>query len=140
MKKLSLVVAMASIVALAAAPSAGARTVANTKDGKPNILVVMTDDEALSDLQAMPNLKSLVANQGATFSNMVDSFPLCCPSRATFITGQYSHNHGVGGNFWPYGWYGMQGRNNTLPVWLHNAGYYTAEVGKWLNGLSLIHI
>lgn len=111
-----------------------ARTTANSRDGKPNILVVMTDDQAVSDLQAMPNLQSLVAHGGVTFANTVDSFPLCCPSRATFITGQYSHNHGVGGNFWPYGWYGMTGRDNTLPVWLHNAGYYTALVGKWLNG------
>ena len=127
--------------ALAASPAI-ARTTANTKDGKPNILVVMTDDQAAADvyaatqsgIKAMPNLQALVAAQGATFTNAVDSFPLCCPSRATFITGQYAHNHGVGGNFFPYGWYGMQRRDNTLPVWLHNAGYYTSLVGKWLNG------
>ncbi len=134
MKKLTLTVVAVSALAAVAAQPAFARTTTNTKDGKPNILVVMTDDEAVSDLQAMPNLKSLVASQGATFNNMVDSFPLCCPSRATFITGQYAHNHGVGGNFWPYGWYGMANRNNTLPVWLKSAGYYTAAVGKWLNG------
>ncbi len=127
--------------ALAASPAI-ARTTANTKDGKPNILVVMTDDQAAADVyaatqsgvKAMPNLQSLVAAQGATFTNAVDSFPLCCPSRATFITGQYAHNHGVGGNFFPYGWYGMKDRNNTLPAWLRNSGYYTALVGKWLNG------
>ena len=137
---------MIAAAALAASP-ASARTVANTKDGRPNILVVMTDDQAAADVSAaginqangtaitaMPNTVALLGAQGATFNNAVDSFPLCCPSRATFITGQYSHNHGVGGNFWPYGWYGMTGRNNILPVWLHNAGYYTAEVGKWLNG------
>ncbi len=142
MKKLALSAVAVSALASVAAQPAVARTVTNTKDGKPNILVVMTDDQALSDLsaqttngvKAMPNLASLIANQGVTFNNAVDSFPLCCPSRATFITGQYSHNHGVGGNFWPYGWYGMKDRANTLPAWLKSSGYYTALVGKWLNG------
>jgi len=123
-----------SVLMFATAATAQARTVANTRDGKPNILVIMTDDQALSDLSAMPNLKALVADRGVTFTHTVDSFPLCCPSRATFITGQYSHNHGVGGNFWPYGWYGMQNRSNILPRWLQQSGYYTAHVGKWLNG------
>ena len=82
----------------------------------------------------MPNVKKLLAKQGTTFADAVDSYPLCCPARATFITGQYAHNHGVAGNFYPYGWYGMKGRKNTLPSWLNKAGYETAMVGKWLNG------
>ena len=82
----------------------------------------------------MPNVRRLLAAQGTTFADAVDSFPLCCPSRATFITGQYAHNHGVAGNFYPYGWYGMKHRENVLPVWLQRAGYTTALVGKWLNG------
>src|SRR5213595_809965 len=57
-----------------------------------------------------------------------------CPARATFITGQYAHNHMVGGNFYPYGWYGMKDRRNILPAWLQDAGYTTAAIGKWLNG------
>ncbi|MSW88143.1 MAG: sulfatase-like hydrolase/transferase [Actinobacteria bacterium] len=135
-RQLRITTVLSAIVGLSllAASPVLARTTANTKDGKPNILVVMTDDQAVSDLQAMPNLASLVAAKGVKFTNAVDSFPLCCPSRATFITGQYSHNHGVGGNFWPYGWYGMTNRANTLPKWLQNSGYYTALVGKWLNG------
>ena len=132
--KTSITVLSVACLGLVAVQPAMARTATNMKDGKPNILVVMTDDQALADLQAMPNLKSLVAAKGVQFSNAVDSFPLCCPSRATFITGQYSHNHGVGGNFWPYGWYGMTNRANTLPKWLQDSGYYTALVGKWLNG------
>ena len=82
----------------------------------------------------MPNVKKLLAKQGTTFADAVDSFPLCCPARATFITGQYAHNHDVAGNFYPFGWYGMKGRKNTLPAWLDRAGYTTAHVGKWLNG------
>jgi len=115
-------------------PSASARTVAATHDGRPNILVVMTDDMAVGDLAQLPNVKRLLAAKGTTFTNAVDTFPLCCPSRATFITGQYAHNHGVIGNFWPYGWYGMKDRRNILPAWMHQAGYRTALIGKWLNG------
>ena len=116
------------------APAAPARPAGANTDGRPNILVVMTDDMATTDVKFMPNVRRLLAKQGTKFEGAVDSFPLCCPARATFITGQYAHNHGVGGNFYPYGWYGMKDRGNTLPAWLQNAGYRTALVGKWLNG------
>jgi N-acetylglucosamine-6-sulfatase len=127
-------VACAAVAILAVSPAAQARTTAAAKDGRPNILVVMTDDQAAADVQHMPNVKRLLAARGTTFANAVDSFPLCCPSRATFITGQYAHNHGVIGNFYPYGWYGMKDRGNTLPAWLQSSGYNTALIGKWLNG------
>src|SRR3954451_23762238 len=123
---------------LLAAGPAKARPATADKDGRPNILVVMTDDEAQADVATMPNVKKLLAKRGTTFSDAVDSFPLCCPSRATFITGQYAHNHGVVGNFWPYGWYGMKHRGNTLPRWLQKSGYRTALIGKWLNGYGAL--
>lgn len=108
------------------------------RDGRPNILVVMTDDQSLADVAKMPNVKRLLAAQGTTFADAIDSFPLCCPARATFITGQYAHNNGVGGNFYPYGWYGMKDRENILPAWLQKAGYRTALIGKWLNGYGAL--
>jgi len=124
--------AVASVIALPAA--ALARPVSADTDGRPNILVIMTDDEAKTDVSLMPNVQRLIADQGTTFADAVDSFPLCCPARATFITGQYAHNHGVYGNFYPFGWYGMKDRGNILPRWLQQAGYHTALIGKWLNG------
>src|SRR4051794_38522334 len=132
------VAALATLAILALPSSAAARPVGAGKDGRPNILVVMTDDQAAADLAQMPNVRKLLAAQGTKFTNAVDSFPLCCPSRATFITGQYAHNHGVVGNFYPYGWYGMTGRGNTLPAWLQKAGYRTALIGKWLNGYGAL--
>ena len=129
---LAVVAAVPALLFLGSA--AQARTVAAAKDGRPNILVVMTDDMATADLAQLPNVKRLLAAKGTTFTNAVDTFPLCCPSRATFITGQYAHNHGVIGNFWPHGWYGMKDRRNILPAWMHKAGYRTALIGKWLNG------
>jgi arylsulfatase A-like enzyme len=116
----------------AASPAEG-RGHGSGPDRRPNILVVMTDDMAASDVRVMPNVRRL-AREGTAFTDAIDSFPLCCPARATFITGQYAHNHGVHGNFHPFGWYGMSGRANTLPAWLQSAGYRTAMVGKWLNG------
>ena len=131
--RLAIGLATAALLAVSA-PAAPARPAGANTDGRPNILVVMTDDMASTDLKFMPNVRRLLARQGTKFAGAVDSFPLCCPARATFITGQYAHNHGVGGNFYPYGWYGMKDRGNTLPAWLQKAGYRTALIGKWLNG------
>src|SRR5215208_3335872 len=130
---------LAAALALLALPTAAqARPATAAKNGRPNILVVMTDDQAKADLAYMPNVKRLLAAQGTTFADAVDSYPLCCPARATFITGQYAHNHGVKGNFAPYGWYGMKDRGNTLPRWLQKSGYRTALIGKWLNGYGAL--
>jgi N-acetylglucosamine-6-sulfatase len=117
-----------------AAANAAARPAAAAKDGRPNVLLVMTDDQAAADIAAMPNVRRLLVRRGTSFSDAITSFPLCCPSRASFLTGQYAHNHGVSGNFAPSGYYGMTHKENTLPVWLQKAGYHTALVGKYLNG------
>lgn len=127
-----------AVAALVVTASADARKDGAGKGKQPNILVVMTDDMAKTDLKFMPNTRKLLADKGTTFADAVDSFPLCCPARATFITGQYAHNHGVEGNFAPFGWYGMKNRGNTLPAWLDDAGYDTAMVGKWLNGYGAL--
>ena len=129
-----LAAALAALLVLLTAVTAEARPASAARDGRPNILVVMTDDMAATDVARMPNVRRLLADQGTSFADAVDSFPLCCPARATFITGQYAHNHGVGGNFYPFGWYGMRDRGNILPAWLQRAGYTTALIGKWLNG------
>ena len=83
----------------------------------------------------MDNVNSLIGGQGTTFTNSFVNFSLCCPSRATFLTGQYAHNHGVLANAPPDGGFPRfdpHGDNN-LAVWLQRAGYYTAMVGKYLN-------
>jgi N-acetylglucosamine-6-sulfatase len=129
----ALIGVLAVSIGLSAAPAA-ARPAGAGKEDRPNILVVMTDDMRASDLAFMPRTRKLLAKPGTSFTNAITSFPLCCPSRATFLTGQYAHNHGVAGNFYPDGWYGMDGRNNTLATWLDRGGYRTDLVGKMLNG------
>ena len=123
-KLIAAVAAVCAAAMLAGAATASARPSGAGKGNRPNILVVMTDDMAKADIRFMPSVRRKLAAKGTTFSDAIDSFPLCCPARATFITGQYAHNHGVLGNFAPYGWYGMRQRGNTLPSWLQDAGLY----------------
>ena len=102
----------------------------------PNVLVIETDDQTLESMRVMKNVNSLIGDQGATFANSLVNYSLCCPSRATFLTGQYAHNHGVWTNTAPDGGFGrfesLHAHDN-LAVWLQDAGYYTAMIGKYLN-------
>ncbi len=99
----------------------------------PNIVLIMTDDMRADDLPYMPHVERLLADRGVTFRQMLSPYPLCCPARAELLSGQYSHNNGVQSNVWPRGGYYKLDNSNTLPVWLHNAGYETAFMGKYLN-------
>lgn len=101
---------------------------------RPNIVVVMTDDQDVASMAVMPKVRRLLADHGTTFTRSYASFPLCCPSRATLLTGQYSHNHGVRNNIPPAGGYAKLRERETLPIWLSRAGYATAHIGKYLNG------
>lgn len=100
---------------------------------QPNIIVVQTDDQEPASVsqQVMPNVVRYLANAGTTFTHYIDSGPLCCPSRAVMLTGQYGHNNGVMWNNPAYA--ALRGKDNTLPVWLQRAGYLTAHLGKYLN-------
>ncbi|MGK2932439.1 MAG: sulfatase family protein [Solirubrobacterales bacterium] len=108
---------------------------------KPNIVMVQTDDAIRGDLAYMPNLRRLVQGGGANYTNFVAPYPLCGPARASFLTGQLSHNNRVLSNFRSndgghYTFKNLPGRlnhRNSLAPWLHRSGYRTALVGKYLN-------
>jgi arylsulfatase A-like enzyme len=93
----------------------------------------MTDDQDFRSMHVMPQTRRLIVKRGTTFANSVVSFPLCCPSRATYYTGQYAHNHGVKWNTFPEGGFYKFKQAETLPVWLRRAGYRTIHIGKYLN-------
>src|SRR5581483_2552461 len=135
MKRLGLIPVLGScLLAIAGASGATAAPAAQTR---PNIVVIETDDQTQASLAYMPKTRALLGAQGATFDNSFVSYSLCCPSRSTFLTGQYAHNHGVLGNSPPVGgWAVFRAKHatNNLAVWLQKAGYYTALVGKFLNG------
>ncbi len=96
--------------------------------------MIMTDDQTKDSLEFMPQVQSLLAARGTTFDNYFVSYPLCCPSRATYLTGQYAHNHGVIHNAGAHGGYTALDHSNALPVWLQNGGYRTINLGRYLNG------
>jgi N-acetylglucosamine-6-sulfatase len=102
----------------------------------PNIVVVVTDDQTAASFNraTMPATKRLLADRGTTFANAVVTTPICCPSRATFLTGQYGHNNGVTSNV--PGYRQLIAKTNILPSWLQRAGYRTAHFGKYLNGYT----
>jgi N-acetylglucosamine-6-sulfatase len=117
-------------LALLAAPApAGAAT-----DAPPNIVMVRTDDQSLESFNptVMPKTHSFFERRGTVFTNSIVSTPLCCPSRAQALTGQYAHNNGVLGN--NPGYPAMVDPGNVLPAWLQEAGYRTIHVGKWMHG------
>lgn len=98
----------------------------------PNIVVIMTDDQTVEQVnaRAMPETVRLIEDAGAVFEANFATTPQCCPSRATFLTGQYAHNHGVRSN--SDGYPALRDHRSVLPVWLQRAGYRTAHVGRWL--------
>jgi arylsulfatase A-like enzyme len=100
---------------------------------RPNIVFVMTDDQTPASTSVQRNV-GLIAGEGTTFTQTIASYPLCCPSRATYLSGQYSHNHGVLHNAGPFGGYARFDNSNALPLWLQRAGYRTMHVGRYLNG------
>jgi arylsulfatase A-like enzyme len=97
----------------------------------------MTDDQTYADMAAMPRTRRLIGQAGARFTRAYVSYPLCCPSRATYLTGQYNHNNGVHTNSPPRGGVEALDAEHTLPVWLSGVGYRTSHVGKYLNGYGL---
>src|SRR5436190_18323062 len=94
----------------------------------PNVLVIESDDQTVESMRVMNNVNSLIGAEGATFKNSFVNYSLCCPSRATFLTGQYEHNHRVFGNERPNGGFDRfeaLHRSNNLAAWLADARDYT---------------
>jgi N-acetylglucosamine-6-sulfatase len=142
------VVAAGMLALLCLLATAGFRSsAAAATPEQPSFVVIQTDDQTLDQLyaafgqprlQAMPNTLNLIAKRGETFNRYYVSYPLCCPSRVSLLTGRYAHNNGVKGNIQPNGGYfGFSFRGaytHNIATWLQGAGYRTIHVGKFLNG------
>jgi len=106
----------------------------------PNIIFILTDDlnEEVFSNSRLPRLKSLLVDQGTSFTNHFVSLSLCCPSRTATLRGQYAHNSGIftnGGTDGGFGKVFNDGlESSTIATWLQAAGYRTALIGKYLNG------
>jgi N-acetylglucosamine-6-sulfatase len=102
----------------------------------PNVVVILVDDARFDDMSTLPQVKSLIGDAGATFAAAYAPFPLCCPARATLLTGQYAHNHGVLANEPPLGGFQAFDDAHTVATWV-TPDYTTGFIGKYLNGYSL---
>lgn len=113
-------------------PARDPKLVAKTR-GAPNYVVVVVDDQSSASFKRryMPNTYKWIVDHGTRFPNGLAAPPLCCPDRAGILTGQYPHDNGVFTNH--PGYPELRDKRDTLPVWMHTAGYRTGFVGKYLN-------
>ena len=122
--------ALGMMVVVPPAPSPSANAAAA---GRPNIVVVMMDDMRWDELRFAPRVGRYITNRGLRFANSFSPLPLCCPARASFLLGQYAHNHKVLTVKKPYG-FGALNDSRTVATRLRSSGYQTGMVGKYLNG------
>jgi arylsulfatase A-like enzyme len=124
-----------ALAALAAVrtPSADAAPRARTR---LNVVFILSDDERVGGSSVMHNVQDLLERHGVTFTNDHVTTSECGPSRASILTGQYAHHTGVIENFGADS-YPRFDTSSNLAVWLHDAGYDTALVGKYLNDYTL---
>lgn len=111
---------------------------------RPNFVVIMTDDlegggtlgtgtfDTMLAAGQLPNIQSRIVSQGTSFRQSINGDSLCCPSRARFFTGQFTHNNHVTANDAANGILQFNA-SSTLATDLHNSGYATMLVGKYLN-------
>ena len=103
---------------------------------RPNIIFILIDDLRWDEVDypfvKIPNIQR-IAREGVRFRNAFVTTPLCSPSRASYLTGQYAHKHGITDNT------DHSPRSHelvTFPRLLHDAGYETAFLGKWHMGVD----
>ena len=111
----------------------GDELVRGASGSRPNILLIITDDQEKTSMRAMPQTLKLFKRDGVDFENGRVTTPLCCPARASMFSGLYAHNHGIITNN-PRRQLGTTYRwEDTFPEKLRAAGYRTALFGKYMN-------
>jgi N-acetylglucosamine-6-sulfatase len=118
--------ALLAVVGAVVLTASHART-AGAALSKPNIVYILTDDQTMESVSKMPYVSS--RTDWIQFNRAYINNSLCCPSRASILTGQFDTHTGVGNNAQD----GRLREAETLPVWLQKAGYQTGLFGKYLN-------
>jgi len=119
----------------ASAARAGARG-KRIGEKRLNVVLILSDDERFDGTKVMKNVRDLLAAHGTTFTDMHVTTSMCGPSRASILTGQYAHHTGVLENFGAHAYPAFAEESEDLPVWMHDSGYETALVGKYINGYT----
>ena len=105
--------------------------------GSPNIVLILLDDLRFDFLPYMPIVQQELVGKGVTFTQAFVENSLCCPSRASILTGNDSHTTDVYQNEPPHGGYptfhDRGEESSTIATWLQGSGYHTGLVGKYLN-------
>ena len=125
--------AVLALVAACAGASFGTPAAAAGATKPPNIVFVLSDDQRADTLGAMPKVQKELVAHGVTFTNGFVPTALCCPSRASILTGRYAHSTGVYLNIGPHGGFRAFDDSHTIASALHSAGYTTGLFGKYLN-------
>ena len=110
-----------------------ASPVAAQEPDPPSILLIVTDDQRWDTLWSMPEVQRSLVERGVTFSESFTTSSLCCPSRASILTGQYPHTTGVYRQALPYGGFKSFDDTTTIATVLHEHGYRTGFFGKYLD-------
>ena len=121
-----------ALAAVLLAPASGAR--AQSPPDPPDVILIVTDDQRWDTLWAMPIVQRELVEPGVAFDRAFVVNPICCPSRASVLTGDYSHTTGVYRQTPPFGRVEAFDDSSTLATRLDAAGYTTALFGKYLDG------
>jgi N-acetylglucosamine-6-sulfatase len=127
------VAALLATLAQALMPVSGT---SQAQPARPNVILIVTDDQRVGTLRYMPDVRDQLARQGISFTDAYVVNPTCCPSRASILTGNYSHTTSVYLNDPRQAYGGFPAFDDTITIatMLHDAGYRTGLFGKYLNG------
>ena len=126
--------ASAAVLLPILSPVTGGSRSAQTTSSRPNILLIVTDDQraAVDTMSAMPKTRALFENQGTNYPNFMVTTPLCCPSRSSIFSGRFAHNTGVLTNTDADDVQAFD-QGATIQAYLRAAGYQTGIAGKFFN-------
>jgi arylsulfatase A-like enzyme len=128
------IVLLVAIFAVASSlPGAASKPAQAQVGSRPNVLIIVTDDQR-GGLGVMPQVRRYFRRAGTRYDPAFVTTPVCCPSRASIMTGRYAHNHQVksNSNSEETGALALD-HSTTLQAYLQAAGYHTGIVGKFLN-------
>lgn len=106
----------------------------------PNIIFILTDDLSVREMKHHPKLRNMIGGKEGAELDGFTTNSLCCPSRASILTGTYTHNNNVKANKAPaggrYRFWKEGHEKDSLGRWMYRAGYRTSYIGKYLNGYT----